>query len=162
MTEKELKRTVVALKFFFLVPGILMLSVGLFWAWQGMQAKEWHKVPGVIQNIEEKSSSSRGGIVTGVRVRYSYEYSGAVYEASRICFGMTNIKVLEEFEYLSATNQVSVWVNPKEPDQSVLIPGINSSAIFLIVFGSLVSSFALFVFRPKYAGWPAATQSSPA
>lgn len=78
-----------------------MSSVGLFWAWQGAQAKAWPKVDGVIQSIEEKTYRSRGGIAPGLRIKYSYEYAGAVHEASQICFEMSNNKAIGKFEYLS-------------------------------------------------------------
>lgn len=72
-------------------------------------------------------------------VRYVYSINGRSYEASRKRTLLASVFVADSVDYLPGEN-VSVYVNPQNPDYSVLYPGGGAAAfvLFSILSGGCV------------------------
>lgn len=118
--------------------GLSLLGLGLYWIILGHQARSWTEVQGLIQTSQASNSRIKGQGVSGIRISYRYEFSGRQYEGGRVSFGGIDKNQVEKIRYVSGGDRVLVYVDPKEPERSVLVPGVMLGAQALLIFGGFI------------------------
>lgn len=70
-------------------------------------------------------------------VSYQYKIDGKVYMENRVGFGYLQSNMdrhWQLYEKLKYARKVRVWIDPNDPDESVLVKGWTESSIFFILF----------------------------
>ncbi len=115
--------------------GIIVTAYGANRVWLGYQSRNWPQTPETIRSIEveesyktEKSGSgSRRYKVYEAQLTYDYLVAGRAYTGDRISFGhgptRQKTPVQSFVDGLPVGSGVTVYYQPDNPDQSVLLPG---------------------------------------
>ncbi len=131
------------------------VSTGAFFCYrifQGTASTRWPFVIGELESTDLRESVYRGRQVGGgpdeasawiVNFKYSYTVADREYQGSRVTYSdgiNKNMRALRRLQdkYQGKT-QIQVYHNPKNPNQSVLLPGLS-----IFNFTPLITS-ALFV-----------------
>ncbi len=123
--------------------GLAVLSFGARQVLKARASEQWPSVPGVVTSAEMSVNSSSGsdssGPTYGAEVLYEYEAEGEQRVGDRVEFGEVATgdpadaqSVLDRYPVGA---EIAVFVNPEDPLDSVLEPGISASTFFLPVFG---------------------------
>ena len=148
--------------------GILLIGLGGYFITVALASKSWDQVEGKIINTRIPASLSNSGsttqrhLVYRVEVTYKYEFDGKNFKNSRFSTGTGNTveggfnekskarEWLKNSDY-SIGKKVTVYVNPKDPEMTVLSSGINIGTIMPIILGLLFFGlgYALNKFIPK-------------
>lgn len=109
-------------------------------------SQNWPHTQGLIMAVELWGLRNIGGTMQDVErltIKYSYEVNGQKYESTRIAF--FTIIYPETLHFAQAHpvgSDLPVWFNPKNPAESVVIPGLNPakpySDIIIAGFGLVV------------------------
>jgi hypothetical protein len=124
----------------------LLLGVGVAawygWAtWRGLQSRSWIPADGVVTAIETPRLQSSDNPTTARRLRYRYEVAGRRYAGDRRRFGAQLIYGSETAVHLDAAGDLSVgsavtvYHDPKHPEQSVLVRGPSAVGIVFLLAG---------------------------
>lgn len=130
-----------------LIPGWFAASL-LLNAWQ---ASSWKATPATLTEITlDRSKSGDSGYTYSLEGQFRYEFDGDYYTSNQLDFdtGKDNIGDYHQTNYdrlRPKTNQrdaVTAYVNPDDPSQAVLIPGVRWSMVafltaFMLVFGGV-------------------------
>jgi hypothetical protein len=164
-----------------LAPLALILIAAIVKTWQAREARSWPQAPGkVVTSVaelrevrvsdDEREDGYRMESRNFANVTYEYSVSGRKLSCNRISIGedLGNFQVAEKLAKYPAGSIVTVYYNPRHPDQAVLerdLPkglwgclGIGSAIVVAIIFGSafgLNQSYnwlAHHVGRPDLAG----------
>jgi hypothetical protein len=164
-----------------LAPLGLILIAATVKTWQAREARSWPQAPGkVVTSVAEvrEVRVSDDGREEGYRlesrnfanVTYEYSVGGRKLSNNRISIGedLGNFQVAEQLAKYPAGSIVTVYYNPRHPDQAVLerdLPkglwgclGIGTAIVLAIIFGSafgLNQSYAYLahhIARPDLAG----------
>jgi hypothetical protein len=164
-----------------LAPLALILIAAIVKTWQAREAQSWSQVSGkVVTSVaelrevrvsdDEREDGYRMESRNFANVTYEYSVSGRKLSCNRISIGedLGNFQVAEKLAKYPAGSIVTVYYNPRHPDQAVLerdLPkglwgclGIGSAIVVAIIFGSafgLNQSYnwlAHHVGRPDLAG----------
>jgi hypothetical protein len=164
-----------------LAPLALILIAAIVKTWQAREAQSWPQVSGkVVTSVaelrevrvsdDEREDGYRMESRNFANVTYEYSVSGRKLSCNRISIGedLGNFQVAEKLAKYPAGSIVTVYYNPRHPDQAVLerdLPkglwgclGIGSAIVVAIIFGSafgLNQSYnwlAHHVGRPDLAG----------
>lgn len=164
-----------------LAPLGLLLVAAVVKTWQAREARSWPQVPGkVVTSVAEarevrvsdddREEGYRLESRTFANVTYEYAVGGRKLRRNRISIGedLGNFEVAEKLAKYPAGSIVTVYYNPRHPDQAVLerdLPkglwgclGIGAVIVVAIVFGSafgLNQSYAYLahhIARPDLAG----------
>jgi hypothetical protein len=164
-----------------LAPLALILIAAIVKTWQAREARSWPLVSGkVVTSVaevrevrvsdDEREDGYRMESRNFANVAYEYSVSGRKLSCNRISIGedLGNFEVAEKLAKYPAGSIVTVYYNPRHPDQAVLerdLPkglwgclGIGSAIVVAIIFGSafgLNQSYnwlAHHVGRPDLAG----------
>jgi hypothetical protein len=164
-----------------LAPLALILIAAIVKTWQTREARSWPQVSGkVVTSVaelrevrvsdDEREDGYRMESRNFANVAYEYSVSGRKLSCNRISIGedLGNFQVAEKLAKYPAGSIVTVYYNPRHPDQAVLerdLPkglwgclGIGSAIVVAIIFGSafgLNQSYnwlAHHVGRPDLAG----------
>jgi hypothetical protein len=141
--------------------------------WQAWRTRHFRPVPGAIisRGVSSTNPRSASARKESQRTRflhlvYRYEVGGQTYDGDRIqagTFGMASGDSLRKFgDRFGEGAQVPVFVDPDNPANAVLVPGLSSVAKMLYAISGLVG-FGVFLLRalttpgaPRAAGgWPA-------
>lgn len=131
-------------------------GIGIFWFmvasplvdWARMQA--WNQVPAVVESATLQSHHpSKGGTTHSVSVRYRYVVEGVTYTGQRAAIHerADNIGSFQEelgrrLQGLQRTGKaVPVWVNPRNPAQSIVDRRLRPGLITLALVLSSVSAW---------------------
>ncbi len=119
------------------------------------QTKNWDRTPGTVDDIYIwEDCGGEDGCTYGLKVDYSYEVGGIVYESDQISLvdwedsTDSSLGWKEDFERdHPRLSTIDVYVDPNNPERSVLITGfsIGSGAITNIVILSCCNFFLLFL-----------------
>ena len=128
----------------FLVVGV---STGAFFCYRIFQATAstaWPFVIGELESTGLKEVVYRGRDVDGSRnFKYNYAVANKKYQGSRVTYSDGINKTLRALRKLQdryrGKSQILVYYNPKNPSQSVLVPGLH-----IFNFTPLITS-ALFI-----------------
>jgi hypothetical protein len=164
-----------------LAPLGLLLVAAIVKSWQVREARNWPQAPGkVVTSVAElrdvkvfdddREGGSRLESRNFANVTYEYSVGGHKLRNNRISIGedLGNFQVAEKLAKYPAGSIVTVYYNPRHPDQAVLerdLPkglwgclGIGTVIVLAIVFGSafgLNQSYAYLahhIKRPDLAG----------
>ncbi|WP_306554845.1 DUF3592 domain-containing protein [Acidovorax sp.] len=131
-------------------------GIGIFWFmvasplvdWARMQT--WNQVPAVVESATLQSHHpSKGGTTHSVSVRYRYVVEGGAYTGQRAAIHerADNIGHFQEelgrrLQGLQRTGKaVPVWVNPRNPAESIVDRSLRPGLIALALVLSLVSGW---------------------
>lgn len=131
-----------------------MFAAGLLWmlvhlaedAHKASRALDWPTVQGTIISSQPAKGCGKYGASYYPRVRYEYRTGFTVYTGNRIDFGAHDCGSArgakhETDRYVPGT-EVTVHVNPADPFDAVLVPGIAKITwVFMIVMGGLAIVF---------------------
>ncbi|MBN2747753.1 MAG: DUF3592 domain-containing protein [Bacteroidales bacterium] len=149
----------VLIYFFLIVFSVLSLVpayIGLRDYLPSRKAASWEKVIAHVQSIDWESSEveSMEGDASGfsyeIHISYSYVFEGQDYTNDKIAFGYANNSVEPHYELflqLEENPDFYVFVNPQNPQESVIITGwLNVHISLILVSLSLLSLiFTIFV-----------------
>ncbi|HHH47121.1 MAG TPA: DUF3592 domain-containing protein [Thiotrichales bacterium] len=147
--------------------GALFILVGLatavFFVWRIVRAqrsRRWPRVPGelesadlrrVIYEGEEVGGGSDNASAMVVDFRYRYTVDGRTYLGRRVTFSDNISKPLRTLEKLQRQyrdrGQVTVHYNPKNPADSVLIPGAGLFNFTPLITSSLFVAAGLYLLQ---------------
>lgn len=123
--------------------------------WQAWRTRDFVTVPGAIvsrgvSSTNQRSTSTRtaGQRSQFLHLLYRYEVNGQAYEGNRIqagTFGMASGDSLKKFgDRFPEGQQVPVYVDPGDPTNAVLVPGLSSVAKMLYAFSGFLA-FGVFL-----------------
>lgn len=134
--------SVIAVIVFLFAVSAVCLAFGLRWWVLGAKSGTWQEVPGTIKSFEQLGGTGRG--VGRLEIVYAYSYLGNEYTSDRLCYGMPG-KDRAKLARLTNGASVKVHVDPKEPNNAVLLPGVMTSALIVSIFGFCALSFVALV-----------------
>jgi hypothetical protein len=111
--------------------------VGDSWWIQGARSQSWTVVDGEVQSYEVFGTGSK----RSESVRYTYRFGTNDFENTRKSFGFKDGSQFEDIHprpsvLAREVRNVKVWVNPADPAQAVLYPGVSFvTKIWTIAFG---------------------------
>ncbi|HCE94973.1 MAG: hypothetical protein A2Z90_19040 [Burkholderiales bacterium GWA2_64_37] len=131
-------------------------GIGIFWFmvaspvfdWARMQT--WSQVPAVVESATLQSHHpSKGGTTHSVSVRYRYVVEGVAYTGQRAAIheradniGRFQEELGRRLRGLQHTGEaVPVWVNPRNPAESIVDRSLRPGLIALALVLSLVSGW---------------------
>ena len=142
--------------------GLSIAGIGVRQTWEAWQSQGWRTTSGVIDatslSVSTRTSSSDDSLNRdhGVRqevtkdvwipqVKFSFELDGKKYEGHRIGVGdvpsdshSTADAIVKRY-HQGAT--VKIYVDPSDPTESILEPGITLGAVGPLIIGALVCIF---------------------
>jgi len=135
---------------FFMLLGVTALMFGARIALEGWQAKSWPEAKGriVLSKVTELRTSKNIRVARlCVTLDYLYMVGQKIYEGHRLnsgwrCFASEN-RVRQIMERYPVGKAVTVRYNPKNPEISMLEPGLNWTAFMLLGVGVINCSVAL-------------------
>ncbi len=139
--RQKLWQVTLALGFISVIAGALFVVMLQQWL-AGRQAESWRPAEGEVSIVDES-----GGKQSSIEVRYSYRYGGNVYEGRKKSFGFMGGG--QERRALSLANgqKVQVWVNPNDPSEAVLFPGVSlPTKVFVVLTGLAMTGVGLLGF----------------
>lgn len=125
--------------------------------WQASRTRDFAPVPGTIisrgvSSTNQRSTSARKASQRSqfLHLLYSYQVNGQTYEGNRIqagTFGMASGDSLKKFgDRFPEGQQVPVYVDPGDPTNAVLVPGLSSVARMLYALTAILG-FGVFLLR---------------
>jgi hypothetical protein len=127
--------------------GTVFGGAGAWALWRAWTARRWPSVPGKVVTVDVRWS---GVMARGAHpvIRYEYAVGGVVREGSRLGLGAEVGRASERSARAAAGNlapgdPVTVFYNPRRPDDAALRPGASVADIVLLVIGVVVLGAAL-------------------
>ena len=132
--------------------GVFLGCFGLFWTtlvliFDGVagysvvnqwRALSFSTAPGVITSSKVTDHSDSDGTTHGVDIRYHYQVDEREYEGNRYRYGAGSSSdsawAWDAVAKFSEGSEVKVFYNPKNPSESLLSPGLDSSNYVWILF----------------------------
>jgi hypothetical protein len=134
----------------FIIVGSWILAKGIRMCLKAHHSKGWEVVSCTIERSgigEEKDSE--GDPMFEAKIGYRYVYAGEQYSGDKIFFGYSASSEEEDSSQLIAVfpegREVEAYINPKNPKEAVLIPGIKRMAL-IRVWGGFGFAFMGFWF----------------
>lgn len=126
---------------FFMVVSVAMIFTGMNWWLSGVQSNSWLLANGQLIHIRFLGSTGRGNRILA---QYTYIFNGTNYQGGRIGYGGAGGSE-ELLSGLHDGDNIKIHVNPKNPSDAVLLPGVTSGARVLTFFGGFVLLVTLLV-----------------
>ncbi len=100
-------------------------------------SSDWPCVPGELLKCELVEQAKANATVYGLEVKYSYRIEGEALESSHIMFYLPQWSTCRPLYVrlqaaLTAQGPLSVYVNPQNPGESVLFPGVEHVPVWLL------------------------------
>ena len=120
-----------------IIVGSWILLKGFTMCVKAHHSKGWDVVSCKIEQsgIDEKKDSD-GDSMFEAKIGYHYIYAGEQYSGDKIFFGYSASSEEEDSSQLIAVfpegREVEAYINPKNPKEAVLIPGIKRMALIRI------------------------------
>jgi hypothetical protein len=143
----------------FVLVGVLTGAFFTYRIFQGFTSARWPFVVGELESTDlkeviYKGRDSRGGADEAsawvVDFRYSYSVSGKKYDGSRVTYSDGINKTARALKRLQGKykgkSQIQVFFNPKNPDQSVLVPGLSIFNFTPLITSSLFVAAGVFMY----------------
>jgi hypothetical protein len=144
----------------FVLVGIWILGYSLNNIYNSQKTGDWIKVPATVAHIklDYDNDTDGGDGIYEVKIGYKYKIGNKEYLGDKIAFGYTASNGKEHvalFSKLENAKKISVFVNPEENSDAIIIKGINNSIIgvliFSIIWNSSISFFLIPLFLKKGA-----------
>jgi hypothetical protein len=118
-----------------LLTGSLITFYSVSGCVQAGRALHWQRVPGDLVSVASHVPGEGPDYMT---VQYRYDFGGRPYQGDRICFGAAS-EGSEKLGRVTTGQKITVFVNPRNPQESVLLPGVGRiAATSLGIGGALV------------------------
>ena len=149
-----------------LLGGGHVIANGLQTGWTGWTSRTWPQIEGTIveskvtftSRTEQHQVDSRRPEETVTRthetffpsIKYEFELDGRKFEGTRITAsdtGMTSQEAATQTKQYPPGARTVVFYNPQNPADSVLVPGIATTSILSIVFGSIWCLFCILTIK---------------
>ncbi|MET3906214.1 hypothetical protein ABID59_000535 [Bradyrhizobium sp. S3.3.6] len=160
-----------------LAPLALILIAAIVKTWQAREARSWPQVSGkVVTSVaevrevrvsdDEREDGYRMESRNFANVTYEYSVSGRKLSGNRVSIGedLGNFQVAEKLAKYPAGSIVTVYYNPRHPDQAVLerdLPkglwgclGIGSAIVVAIILGSAFGLNQSYAWLARHIGRP--------
>ena len=139
----------------FTVAGVVVMSVGIKWAFDAVEISKWPTTHGTIiesgidYNTSEGRNDGNPPILFGSKVKYSYETGGIEYTSSRISFIHTisdnpSVEKKHAAKYVEGS-RVRVYYNSEDPSLSLLEPGFESFICIPLILGLIFGIIGIFL-----------------
>lgn len=144
LSEPSWKGRLLAIAFssMFLLGGLLVASQWIFAFGDYFRMKNWEEADGLVTSSEfAASSSSENGNSGKILIRYDYGFRGQQYSGDRYDIGSTNtnmgVKRMKEIVHQHPPGTpLIVWVNPKEPGESIITRKLSPLVWIMIPFSA--------------------------
>jgi len=155
MSDQPFKFAFISL---FVLIGIALSARGLYLCVKSQQTEGWVKTDAEIISVNLKKRTRRSSdddgnvkrtIVNRIKARYSYQYNGEQYFGNRIAIGI-NFGHKAVYEKLKSANAISVFVNPKNPSEAVIINTIDRNDVIIIVVGFFWAAIVLMAMKSEF------------
>lgn len=111
------------------------------------QAAHWPTTPGEITQSDFIVSTDEDGSSYRTKVSYDYSVNGRTYTADRVAFGYSGSSGRsfhrKIYDALPVRTTLAVRYDPKNPERAALSHGVNTSIIFLLIFGVIWTVFSV-------------------
>jgi hypothetical protein len=125
----------------FLGIGLMTLFFSLKNIIKIQEAKNWTQTAANVEQVYiDSTKNSKGTELYELIVKYSYILNSKKYLGGNLAFGysMNNFEDHQDlFRKLRESKKIMVYVNPNDNNESVIIPSINSSIVFVLIFSIL-------------------------
>ena len=130
---------------------------------KSIASRRWQKVPGQVLSCEVELRSTNRKNLYVPHVSYSYNLNGKQYQSQSFTFLGTSggaggsgfaWQVEERVEPFPPGSTVTVYVNPNDPSDAVLIPGVHWSQYAGLIFISLLCLGIGFIVEILNFIWP--------
>ena len=140
----------------FLLMGLFCIGIVLSDGARLFRSARWVEVPARIIEVSRR----RGNNMDTFSVRYEYEYNGRSFVGTRYRFfdGGTRGEWAGRFQCLEALREsgatVPAWVDPKRPEQAVLVRDFDATGVLLpAVLGLVFTGVGGRVMVPPFREW---------
>jgi hypothetical protein len=126
----------------FVIGIIGFVIITFYYTNQGFQSSNWKPVEATVENVELKTIKTKNGSKDRVTISYKYFIEEIEYQGNTICIGydMNTIEDQNEvYNKLSNADRITVFVNPHNYAQSVIIKGLSNNILVLIFFTLFIS-----------------------
>ena len=138
---------------FLFIIGIILFVAFIYFLYKSKQTLFWKETVGEIIKIgidKREGDRKRKSLLYQPFIEYTYIIDERRYESKRIFFGdfmrTTSLNYAQKIiNRLSKRNQVRVFYNQMNPEESVLEKGINPIIYLLLICGIWFWGFAVFI-----------------
>ncbi len=155
----KLKKTFIIV---LLIVGFIIAGFGALGIYDAMQCKKWIKVKGhIISAIVSDMTESPKEVHSETSIPdvvYEYKYKDQTYFSQSISYFPDSIFTLQNSYYADSedavllflkqypiNSEVDVYVNPDDPEASILDPSVKLPIFFTLIFGLLLIYFAIHI-----------------
>ena len=131
----------------------IFLGGGIQTIQQALASNEWPSASGIIVESRLERSARTHASYSPI-IRYSYVVNGTFYQNSRIDFGLFwGRRSSQQIIHAHAPGEkVSVYFSPENPQQAVLLNGLQAGSFQRLIMSTLIASFlVLFIWGPILA-----------
>lgn len=111
---------------------------------KGHSSNSWRCHPARVTDVKVETRVDEGAEESKPCIKYHYHYMGAYYRGNKVKYGdlwsANHGKASEFLSGITNGSEITIYVNPKNPRQSVLYRGYHGNIFWLFGF------FAIFVF----------------
>jgi len=135
---------VILISSIFIILGFWFCFEGIKDCLKAYNSRKWDA--GTCTILQSKLVAERnddGIMMFETTVEYQYVYKGKKYTGDKIYFGYDSSKDQEEssilYRSLTGGKRTEVFINPKNPQEAILIPGIKRFTIIPVLVGFVLS-----------------------
>jgi len=131
----------------------IFLGRGIQTIQQALATNEWPSTSGIIVESRLERSAGTHASYSPI-IRYSYVVNGISYQNSRIDFGLfwgrqSSQQIIHAY---APGEKIPVYFSPENPQQAVLLNGLQTGSFQRLVMSTLIASFlVLFIWGPILA-----------
>lgn len=138
--------------------GAFLTATGAYFVWKGFETKSWSVAPGTIDisrlETEVRHTSNRSGssLVDVAKLGYYFSVQSQHYRGDRVStfdlrLGRNTSRARALLEKYPLGAKVQVSYDPRDPNRSVLEPGVKNGALKMVGLGLLLIAIHLFLRR---------------
>ncbi|MDQ6470660.1 DUF3592 domain-containing protein [Flavobacterium sp. LHD-80] len=139
----------------FVLVGIGILIYSLNNIYNSQKIKDWTKVTATVAHIKlDYDNDNEGGDgIYEVKIGYKYKIGNKEFLGHKIAIGYSGGNGEEHvalFSKLENAKKISVFVNPDNNSEAIIIKGINNSIAGVLIFSIMWNSFVAFCLIPLF------------
>lgn len=119
--------------------GIVCLFIALRNRQRAQASAEWHSAPGTLLSFKITKGKTKHQTHYYPHLKYEYTLNGTRYTSDRISFGYlaydSEDEAKSELEQRVGKNPVTVYYDPQNPKDAVLLRDATSGSLSLIIIG---------------------------
>jgi hypothetical protein len=144
---------------FALAAGLCMIPYGMFCLRRDRPSLQWPNVPGVMMQADVRRGGGRHSSGTSLNATYSYEVNGTRHVSHQVRLWHNDLNISGNAASFARAHPVrstvTVYYDPQNPANAVLIPGANEFADQQFIWSGpvviLLAGFQLLRLRKQYA-----------